>query len=220
MGHFGGFDVSLSGFTGFDDLPTGRLVVVQQPVQALVIDPVYERIHVLGADFATTLGVLGAEGRLGEVLGGIQLHGEAAHFFSEGRTRDDVLQYVVGVNYQFVDLIAEHDVTLVLEYGSEYVTRAGEDSAAAAGTTLDRVFRSALLGRIAYEVSESFSVELNGALILYGPENGYVHPAMLWDVTDNLQLEVAGDVFFGPEQTFFGQFKHDGRVIFTARIVF
>ena len=47
-----------------------------------------------------------------------------------------------------------------------------------------------------------------------------MHPAVLWDVTDNLQLEVAGDVFFGPEQTFFGQFKNDRRVIFTARLVF
>ena len=219
-GHFGGFDVSLSGFTGFDDLPTARLLVIQQPVQALVIDPVYERIHILGADFATTLGVFGAEGRLGEVLGGIQLHGEAAHFFSEGRTRDDVLQYVIGINYQFVDLIAEHDVTLVLEYGSEFVTKRGEPQNGAGSTTLDRVFRSAILGRVSYEVSERFSVELNGALILYGSENGYLHPAVLWDVTDNLQLELAGDVFFGGKQTFFGQFKRDGRVIFAAQVVF
>ncbi|MBL4845903.1 MAG: hypothetical protein JKY65_10275 [Planctomycetes bacterium] len=219
VGHVGGIDISVSGYTGYSDLPSARLVVIQQPIQALVVDPVYERIHVGGIDFATTLGIFGLEGGLGEVLGGIQLHGEAAHVFTEGTFGDDYLQYVAGINYQFVDLILEHDLTLVLEYASEYVTKKAEGTQVN-GNALDRVFKSAILARLAYEVNESISFEFNAALILHGEENFYVHPAAKWNVTDNLQLEVAGDVFFGPEGTFFGQFDQDNRVIFEARVVF
>lgn len=219
IGHFGGVDVSLSGYRGFSDLPSARLVVIQQPIQALVVDPVYERIHVAGFDFATTLGIFGAEGSLGEFLGGIQIHGEAAHVFNESKFGDDFFQYVVGINYQFVDLIFEHDLTLVLEYASEYVTKDAEGTQAN-GNALDRVFRSSILARLAYDVSESISFEINGALILHGQESAYVHPAAKWNVTDNLQLELAGDIFWGPEGTFFGQFDKDTRVIFEARVVF
>lgn len=219
IGHVGGIDLSISGYRGFSDLPSSRLVVIQQPIQALVVDPVYERIHVAGVDFATTLGIFGAEGGLGEFLGGIQVHGEAAHTFNESKFGDDFFQYVVGINYQFVDLILEHDLTLVLEYASEYVTKDAEGTQAN-GNALDRVFRSAVLARLAYELNEKISFEINGALILHGQENGYVHPAAKWNVTDNLQLEVAGDLFWGPEGTFFGQFDKDTRVIFEARVVF
>ncbi len=219
IGHFGGVDLSLSGYRGFSDLPSARLVVIQQPIQALVVDPVYERIHVAGADFATTLGIFGAEGKLGEFLGGIQIHGEAAHVFNESKFGDDFFQYVVGINYQFVDLILEHDLTLVLEYASEYVTKKAEGTQVD-GNALDRVFRSSILARLAYELNESISFEINGALILHGPENAYVHPAAKWNVTDNLQLEIGGDIFWGPEGTFFGQFDKDTRVIFEARVVF
>jgi hypothetical protein len=219
IAHVGGIDLSISGYRGFSDLPSARLVVIQQPIQALVVDPVYERIHVAGFDFATTLGIFGIEGGLGEFLGGIQVHGEAAHVFNESKFGDDFLQYVVGINYQFVDLIFEHDLTLVLEYASEYVTKDAEGTQAN-GNALDRVFRSSILARLAYEVNESISFEVNGALVLHGDENAYVHPAAKWNVTDNLQLELAGDIFWGAEGTFFGQFDKDTRVIFEARVVF
>ncbi|MGE0711459.1 MAG: hypothetical protein AB7N76_15845 [Planctomycetota bacterium] len=217
VAHLGGVDVSLSCFTGFNDLPSPRLALIQAPQLALVVDPVYERIHVLGVDFATTLGVLGLEGgRLAEVLKGIQLHGEAAHFFNEGSRASDYLQFALGLNYQFVDVILEHDITLVLEFGSDIETKAAEDTLQNANR-LDRVFKTALLARLVYAVSDDLSFELNGGVIFDGPENGIVHPAAKWNVTNNLQLELAGDVFFGPDGTFFGQFRKEGRVIMEAR---
>lgn len=214
--HVGGFDLSLSGFSGFNDLPSARLAVIQTPTPAIVVNPVYERIHVAGFDFATTLGVFGASGKLGEILNGIQIHGEAAHFFTEGSGAEDFLQFVIGFNYQFVDLLWEHDLTVVLEFGSDYVTKEVDDTLDQ-GNALDRIFKNALLLRLQYDIGADIQISVTGGMILHGDENGYVHPAISYNASDNLQFEVAGDIFLGNEDTFFGQFKRDGRVIFEAR---
>lgn len=214
--HVGGFDLSLSGFSGFNDLPSARLAVIQTPTPAIVIDPAYEKIHVAGFDFATTLGVLGASGKLGEVLGGIQLHGEVAHFFTEGSRAEDFVQFVIGFNYQFVDLLWEHDLQVVVEFGSDYVTKEAEDAIEQANA-LDRIFKNAVLVRLQYDIGADIQISVTGGVILHGDENGYVHPAISYNASDNLQFELAGDVFLGGEDTFFGQFKNDGRVIFEAR---
>lgn len=69
----------------------------------------------LGADFATTLGFLGIAGPVGDVLSGIQLHGEVSHTWTADSEADDYVQHVVGLNYTFVDVIGEHDILLALD---------------------------------------------------------------------------------------------------------
>jgi hypothetical protein len=184
----------------------------------IVVDPVFDRIHMVGADFATTLGFLGLEGKLGDILGGIQLHGEAAHVFVEGPRQDDYAQYVFGLNYTWIDVFAEHDITLVLEYAGDAVT--DEAEGALPGVRLSRILRGAILARLQYAVDEDLSFEVNAAVITHGDENGIIHPQVNYDVTDNLRLRLGGDIFVGPEDTFFGQFKRDGRVIFDIEWAF
>ncbi|RMG08236.1 MAG: hypothetical protein D6731_22270, partial [Planctomycetota bacterium] len=214
-----GWDFSVSGFHGFNDFPQPRFVLLDPTNPAsLAVDPVFERIDVLGADFATTLGIFGAEGRLGEVLGGIQVHGEIAHFWNESEFADDYAQYVVGFNYQFVDLIGEHDVTVVLEYAGEFVTAATDN--VLDEVQVDRALRSAFLGRIVYAVDEDLSFELNAALVTHGPENALIHPGVTYSVTDNVEAQLSGDIFLGPKDTFFGRYRKDGRVIIEVRLLF
>lgn len=222
--HAFGWDVSLSGFTGFDDLPAGQLatVVVFPPV--LQVEPVFDRIHMIGSDFATTLGVLPIEGELGEFLGRVQFHGELAHTFTEGPRADDVLQYVFGINYTFVDLIGEDDMTLILEYAGEIVT---QESEVTSGSNLGRVLAGAVLVRLQYVVEtqqtwylQGLNFALNVALNVNGPENAWVHPELNYTVNDTLSFQVAGDIFYGPEDTFFGQYEKDGRLVFTLRLSF
>ncbi|MCO5171797.1 MAG: hypothetical protein M9894_36305 [Planctomycetes bacterium] len=213
-----GWDVSLSGFTGYDPLPSPRLAIRSLAPLDVVIDPRFDRRHMVGADFATTLGFLGLGGRLGDILGGIQLHGEVAHFFIEGQRQDDFGQVVVGLNYTWIDLIAEHDLTLVLEYAGDFTTSRAEQ--ALPGVRLNRVLRGAVLARLEYAVDQDLSFEVNAAVITHGRENALIHPGVRWNVTDNLRLELGGDIFLGPDDTFFGQFRRDGRVIFDVRWVF
>lgn len=213
-----GWDVSLSGYTGFDPLPSPRLSIRSLAPLDVVIDPRYDRRHMVGADFATTLGFLGLGGRLGDILGGIQLHGEVAHFFVEGQRQDDFGQVVFGLNYTWIDLIAEHDLTLVLEYAGDFTTSRAEQ--ALPGVRLNRILRGAVLARLEYAVDQDLSFEVNAAVITHGRENALIHPGVRWNVTDNLRLELGGDIFLGPDDTFFGQFRRDGRVIFDVRWVF
>ncbi len=217
----GGVDMSLSGFTGWNDIPAPRLGILAGTGQP-VIDPVFERIHVLGADFATTLGIFGAEGRLGEVLGGVQLHGEAAHTWTEDEEGADYLQYVIGFNYMFVDLIAEHDLSIGLEYAGDVETRSPAGDLASV-PRVDRALKGAVLARLEYKIERQYldlALELTAALITHGPENALLHPAAKWRVTDALHLELGGDVFLGPDDTFFGRFRNDGRVTFLAKLTF
>lgn len=216
--HAGGWDVSVCGFTGWDDLPSARLALLSLNPLSIVIDPVFDRIHMAGADFATTLGFLGVQGRLGDLLAGVQLHGEVAHYWYEGPRTDDFAQYVFGLNYSFIDVILEHDITLVLEYAGDLTTSEADE--VLPGTRLNRVLRGAALARIVYAVDDDLSFEVNSAIITHGDENALIHPAATWNVTDNLRLVLGGDVFVGPEETFFGQFKRDGRVTFELKVVF
>ncbi len=217
----GGWDVSLSGFTGWSDIPSPRLGV-QAGTGLPLIEPVFDRIHVLGADFATTLGFLGVEGRLGEVLSGVQLHGEAAHTWTTAREAADFLQYVLGFNYTFVDVLGEHDLSIGLEYAGDVETRAPEGDLANVAR-VDRVFKGAWLTRLEYKIERQYldlSLELIAAVITYGRENALLHPSATWRVTDHLHLMLGGDVFVGPDETFFGQFRRDGRLLFEARVEF
>ena len=213
-----GWDVSISGFTGWDDIPSAALntISVFPPLFQAVTR--FERLHVLGLDFATTLGFMGIEGPVGDFLSRIQLHGEAAHSWHEGERLDDYVQYVVGINYQVVDIIFEHDLTIILEYAGDYRTHAAEQPFP--GVNLGRIFRGAVLFRLQYDVNEELSFELNGAVMTHGDENVYLRPGVTWKPTDWLSLELMGDVFLGPDETFFGQFERDGRVITTLKFSF
>lgn len=217
-GHVGGWDVSLCGYTGRDDLPSADIQVLSLNPLALVVDPNFDKIHMAGADFATTLGFLGLQGKLGDILGGIQLHAELAHYWYEGPRADDFLQVVFGTNYTWVDLIREHDLTLILEYAGDWTTEDADQ--VIPGARLNRILRGAVLARLLYAVDEDLSFEVNTALITHGRENALIHPAATWNATDNLRFVLGGDIFLGPEETFFGQFKRDGRVTFEARVVF
>lgn len=213
-----GWDVSLSGYTGWDDIPSAALNIISVFPPLFQAATRFERLHVLGADFATTLGFLGLEGPVGDFLARIQLHGEAAHSWHEGERLDDYVQYVLGFNYQIIDIIGEHDLTIIVEYAGDYRTH--EAAQPFPGVNLGRIFKGAVLFRLQYDVSEELSFELNAAVITHGDENVYLHPAVTWKPTDWLSLELAGDAFLGPEETFFGQFKRDGRVLTTIKFSF
>ena len=46
------------------------------------------------------------------------------------------------------------------------------------------------------------------------------HPEVNYTVTDYFSMQLAADVFFGPKDTFFGQYERDGRLILNAKLSF
>ena len=106
----------------------------------------------------------------------------------------------------------------ILEYAGEYVTTPTDNPLNE--VQIDRALRGAILARIVYDVNEDLTFEVNSALVTYGDMNALIHPAARYNLTDNVEVELSGDIFLGPDDTFFGQYKDDSRVIFQLAYLF
>ncbi len=196
-----GIDLAASFFDGYNDIPSTRLLI--QGGQ-LVIEPVFDRVRMAGVDFATT-------------WRSFQFHGEAAYIQTEGDRDDDFLQYVIGAETTLNDVILEHDLRIIIEYIGEAVLLENEQNA---GGGLGRAFSSTFAGRLTYELSAFVRFEAVGAIILDGPDNGFLELTFEWDATDNLTLTLGYDLIAGNEDSFFGQFKDEDRVFGKVRFSF
>jgi len=138
--HILGWDVSLSYYDGYDDITMG---IIEDDKS---ITPEYNRIRVIGGDFATTFGGLG-------------VHGEGSQFFYDGGDDEDYFQYIMGVDYTWADVIKDHDIFLIFEYMGEKTTRSGREERPAFGSGLARVFTNSLLSTITYKFSDTLEAE-------------------------------------------------------------
>lgn len=194
----GGVDYSISYFDGYDDI--GRPTLVRSPLgmpTGVRLD--YDKVRILGCDFATTWGDLG-------------IHGEIAHTWTDGRRNDNYLQYVLGVDYTFADIFPGQNVRVILEYAGEHVTKRGRMLDGVPPTGLSRHLDRSVLGRAVYEINERAALELKACLNLKGGTNCYFQPSFTYDVSDDLRVVVGADIFTGDGDTFFGQFDDNDRV--------
>jgi len=193
----GGWDLSLSYFDGYNDIarPSLRLDGQGQP-ERVHFD--YDKVRVLGFDFATTWRNIG-------------IHGEIAHTWTRGHRDDSYLQYVFGIDYTFADIRPGQNLRLILEYAGERRTSKGRDLDGVPPTRLGRYLDGSLLARAVYEFSETASVEIKACATLRGENNYYIQPSFTFDVRDDLRVKVGADIFMGDDDTFFGQFDHNDR---------
>ena len=201
-----GWDFSLSYFDGYDDI--GRPTLLRDALGVpTVVRFDYDKVRILGFDFATTWGDLG-------------IHGELAHTWTDGRRNDNYLQYVVGVDYTFADIRPGQNLRLILEYAGEHVTRKGRTMDGVPATRLGRHLDGSLLGRAVYELNERLALELKACANLRGGNNFYVQPSLRYDITEDLRLKVGADIFTGSDDTFFGQFDNNDRVFLILEYYF
>ena len=201
-----GWDFSLSYFDGYDDI--GRPTLLRDALGVpTVVRFDYDKVRILGFDFATTWGDLG-------------IHGELAHTWTDGRRNDNYLQYVVGVDYTFADIRPGQNLRLILEYAGEHVTRKGRTMDGVPATRLGRHLDGSLLGRAVYELNERLALELKACANLRGGNNFYVQPSLRYDITEDLRLKVGADIFTGSDDTFFGQFDDNDRAFLILEYYF
>ena len=74
--------------------------------------------------------------------------------------------------------------------------------------------------RGSYQFSSNLRVDTTVVLKMRGRDNSYVRPEAVWDMTDNLQLGVGLDWFYGKTGTFFGNFDGDDRFFCHAKVSF
>ena len=199
--HISGWDLSLSYYDGYDDLTLATVEGDQS------LTPRYNRTRVIGADFATTFGGLG-------------VHGEAAQFFYDGRKNEDYLQYVLGIDYTWTNVIYDHDIALILEYMGDTTTQSRDDERPAFASGLGRVFRNSFLSTVTYKFSDTLELE-NKLLFNMDHHLSYViKPEVHYDISDELELTFGIDFIEGNQTTFFGQFDNDDRSYFFLRYSF
>ncbi len=199
--HISGWDLSVSYYDGYDDL-TLAIVDVDQS-----LTPTYNRIRVIGGDFATTFGGLG-------------VHGEAAQFIYDGGKDEDYLQYILGIDYAWTDVIKDHDVFLILEYMGDTTTQPREDERPAFATGLGRVFRNSFLSTVTYKFSDTLELETELAFNMDSHVSYVINPEVRYDITDKLKFTFGIDFVEGVQKTFFGQFDNDDRSYFFLKYSF
>ena len=148
------------------------------------------------------------------------VHGEAAQFFYDGSKNGDYLQYILGIDYNWTNVIYDHDIFLILEYMGDTTTQSREDKRPAFASGLGRVSRNSFLSTITYKFSDTLELETKLANNLDHHLSYVINPEINYDITDAFKLTFGIDFIEGNQTTFFGQFDNDDRSYFFLRYSF
>lgn len=199
------WDVAVSWFDGFDDLPGLETRVVPDldaGTAAVVFVPRYERRRSIGLDFATVVGDLG-------------IHGEAAYHITadwEGVdpvVDDPYLQYVLGADYTFDGLLAGKALFVLVEW-------VGEVQVPGRGTTyrqtdLNHVLRRSIVGKADVQIGDFATAGTEG-VVNVETRDWWVAPRFEWSFTDGVVVRIELDLLGGSRDTFFGGFRDNRRL--------
>jgi hypothetical protein len=204
-GLLGGWDVSVSWFDGYDDLPAlhaSTAVDSSFTAARVEVEPRYHRRRSVGADFATTLGQFG-------------VHGEAAYYLTadwsgtDPAIDDPYVHFVVGGDFTFADVVGSDDLFLLLEWSQELQVPARGTSYRP--SDLNHAFRRSIFGKADLDLSEFSKLTLEG-IYNFATEDWYLQPGLVWSFADGVELLVDVDVLGGPPESLFGQFDHNQRL--------
>lgn len=197
-----GWDFSGSYFYGRDDLPSLYVspVFINNDSIRLAISSRYQRLQVVGADFATTLGRIG-------------VRGESAYFLTEDRhgensfIDDPFILSVLSFDRVFSNVISNHNVNVLFQGIYQYITT-GEE---VPNTGLNHTFQRSLLFRAEYEISpySSFRVQ---SLYDFRVDNYFIQPEFTHQLADGINFLLRMDFLGGKTNTFFGNFRNNDRV--------
>lgn len=200
-----GWDVSVSWFDGYDDLPALHVtpdVDAALTTATVTIEPAYHRRRAAGVDFATTFGALG-------------VRGEAAYYLTEDWSGTDpaiddpYLQYAVGADYTFDGLLVGKDLFLLAEWVQEL--HLPDRSTVYRFTDLNHLFRRSVFARADLALGAFTDFVLDGTYNV-ATRDWWIQPGLVWSVTDGLALRADLDLTGGPDDAFFGSFRENRRV--------
>lgn len=192
-----GWDLSLSYFDGFDNLPVvslnGPICIPPVPgiTNGLCVGPpktVFPRVRAPGFDFSTTFGKL-------------EVHGEAVAKFYDGGKTTDRMPVVFGGRYTWdqsdVEGLGLEQILLVLEYANDIDLHKRDDPLTRDLSFFVRPIQSTIISRIALKIDDANEFTFSTAINFYGPNSGYLQPKYAYKFTDNLKAEVGFDIFWG-----------------------
>lgn len=202
-----GWDLSASYYDGIYHVPVARFVPLAPFFTFIGIEPSYEGVKVFGGDFATQFGKLG-------------LRGETGYFVFDGNMDDDFVQYVLGLDYTFSDVIGDDDVHLLLQYAGEIVAREGNLVIPGLSSSIGRALSSAITMDLSYEFSEFLEITLDLIYLTDSNDSFLLRPKLKYEHSDRLTLTLQFDIPQGSRGTFFGSFRDSRRLYFSMKYAF
>jgi len=165
------------------------------------------RLHIIGADFSTTIGDYG-------------FRGEFAYRYPNADYQDNIylpnpdFQYVIGLDREFGT-----NASLILQYMGRYVFDYSKltmpvlpDSMPQYQLALKNRLISFQTNEITHSISfrpawtflyETLTVEAMG-MYNFTTEELLLRPKLTYDITDALSATFGGEIYTGPEETLFG----------------
>ncbi|NIM99765.1 MAG: hypothetical protein GTO24_17340 [candidate division Zixibacteria bacterium] len=208
-----GWDFSVSWFDGFDDLPsihTSTVIDSTDTAASVTFEPRYHRRRAIGADFATTFGSIGARGELAYYL--------TDDWDGKDPAIDDpYLQYVVGLDYTFRDVMPEKDLFVLLQWVQE--VQVPDRNTVYRITDFNHVYRKTLMSKVDLSLG-NYSKLLFQAVVNFETDDWWLRPGFEWSVADGLELDATLDLLDGPGDSFFGLLKDNRRLQLRAKYSF
>lgn len=189
LGFLGPVDMSLIWYDGINDVPASRRDADGS------LTPVFHPITVIGANVAFNTGKIGWRGEVG-------------YLRTDARRDDAYVQYVLGVDRTFANLLGDDDLYVLLQYVRLEVTKEAREPQRGG---IGQAFANTAIGLFRYEFSEDTELELRATINLDD-----VDYLLEWQLshkfTDALEGVIGVQVFGGGTRTFFGQFDGNDRV--------
>lgn len=151
-----------------------------------IVEPFFNKQRALGFDFSR-----------GIAAGSCEVHAEAAWVTTVGGRADDYLQYVFGGRRAFIDVVADHDLDLGLEWAGEYVTSRRRDPLINEQSALDRWYKGSALIDADLEITEFVTWSVSGGYTVKGRDSYLVSTEISWRATDLLALTAGFDALSG-----------------------
>jgi hypothetical protein len=208
-----GWDFSISWFDGFDDLPAVHNITVVDSAfttAEITLQSKYHRRRAIGADFATAFGGLG-------------VRGEAAYYLTEDwdgtdpAIDDPYLQYVLGLDYTFRDVLPGKDLFVLMQWVQE--VQMPDRNTVYRITDFNHLFRKSLMAKADLSLGEFVKLTFEGVVNL-NTDDWWLRPGMEWSVTDGVKLLATADLLGGPQDSFFGGFSDNRRLQFRLKYSF
>jgi hypothetical protein len=195
-----GWDITLNYLYQYDDSPVlfQRLETgASGPVA--VIEPRYERTHVLGGTFSNAFGEWVARGELGYFTDQFYLTDDASD--ADGIVESPQLSYVLGLDWTGIE-----DTFLSAQLFQSWVT----DSPS--GLVRDELETNmTFLARRDY-LNDTLQAEVLW-IVSTNDGDGLVRPKLVYEWQDNVKTWVGADIFYGDRDGLFGQFSDNDRIV-------
>lgn len=196
-----GWDVSVSYYDGFEPTP-----VIQNRG---VIQPLFTRIKVPGADFSTTWKKF-------------EFHGEGAFKLEETRGRNDRFHGVLGLNYTLDELGLSwlEQIIFVAEHARETHISSVKHRRYTEYPGLASAFRDAGIVRAIMKFTQDTEAAAGVVMDFVGAPNYYAQVKATHKLKEWIHLDAGVDFFAGNQDTYWGKWHENDRFFFTAKYLF